>query len=82
MYSGTYEETMCTNCLHREVCSLSNDFLKAQKKVDDVSITLGHHENQVTFKYLRDFDWIKRVKLECTHFIQKEKPLLTLRDIE
>lgn len=68
MYTGISEETLCSNCNHREVCSLTDQYLKAQKAVDDVSVTLGHDGNKVSFKRLRDFDWIKRVRLECIHF--------------
>lgn len=58
------EETQCTHCAHREVCSLTKDFLTAQDAVNKVAVGLGGG----AMKYLRDFDWIKRVKLECVHF--------------
>lgn len=64
MYSGV-QETMCSRCSHLQVCSLKEQFLNAQKAVDDVMVTVGER----AAKRLRDFDWIKRVKLECAHFI-------------
>lgn len=70
------EGTICVNCSHKEVCSLKDQFAKAQKAIDDVSVTLGSDENAVSFKKLRDYDWIKKVKLECTHFLAKQ----TMRD--
>lgn len=72
MCSEFVEETLCTNCNHREVCSLTDQYLKAQKAVDDISVTLGHDGNKVSFKRLRDFDWIKRVRLECIHFTPRK----------
>ena len=33
------------------------------------------HTGDKSIKYLRDFDWIKRVELECVHYIPT-KPLL------
>lgn len=70
MYSGM-EGTMCTDCSHRDVCSLKDQFIAAQKAVDEVSVNLGCDGNKMSFKRLRDFNWIKRMKLECTHFIPK-----------
>lgn len=70
MYSSI-EGTMCANCSHRDVCSLKDQFIAAQKAVDEVSVNLGCDGNKMSFKRLRDFNWIKRVKLECTNFIEK-----------
>lgn len=67
MYNGV-EEFLCTHCSHREVCSLKNQFLAAQSAVNEVMVHYGDN----AMKRLRDFDWIKRVKLECTHFIAKQ----------
>lgn len=64
------KETRCTNCGRRKVCSFKERFLNAQKAVDAVSISIGDK----SIKYLRDFDWIKRIELECVHFIPT-KPL-------
>jgi hypothetical protein len=58
------KETACTTCAHREVCKLSEEFLKAQKAVDGVSVHLGEGR----MKELRFFDYIKPVELRCTHY--------------
>lgn len=60
-------ETQCTRCDHLQVCSLKDQFLAAQKTVDEVSVGVGDR----AIKNLRDFDWIKPVKLECVHFSEK-----------
>lgn len=73
MYSGC-EETQCTHCDHLQVCSLKEQFLKAQNAVNEVTVGVGDRG----IKYLRDFDWIKRVKLECVHFAKKQP---VMRDI-
>lgn len=66
MYTGA-KETLCTNCDHREVCSLTKEFLAAQQAVDNLTVSLGDR----TMKDLRDFSWIKAVSLECVHFTEK-----------
>lgn len=64
MYGGI-KETRCTNCEHQKVCSFKEQFMNAQEAVDRVSVCIG----EKSIKYLRDFDWIKKVELECVHFI-------------
>lgn len=55
---------------HQEVCSLKGDFEKAQKSVNDCFVNLGKTEKGHAMKYLRDFDFIERVKLCCKHFVK------------
>lgn len=73
MYNGL-KETLCSHCDHLQICSLKKEFIAAQQAVDNVCVSLGDR----TMKDLRDFDWIKAVKLECIHFV-KRRP--TERDI-
>lgn len=58
------KETACTSCDHREVCKLKAEFLKAQETVDGIMVHLASD----CMKKLRDFDYIKRVELRCTHW--------------
>lgn len=67
MNTNIWGETLCSNCGHNEVCSLTKEYLAAQKAVDDLMVHLGDCKSI----RLRDIKWIKRVKLECTHYIQK-----------
>lgn len=68
---GMVRETRCTHCEHQKVCSFKEQFLNVQEAVDEVTVHTGYKSS----KYLRDFDWIKRVELECVHYIPM-KPLL------
>lgn len=68
LYSTGVEETLCTHCSHRDVCSLKDQYLAAQSAVNEVMVHYGDN----AMKRLRDFDWIERVKLKCTHFVAKE----------
>lgn len=74
MYSDI--EIQCANCIHQEVCSFTKEFLAAQKAIDNLTITLdeyiGPNGREVEMKNLRNFTWIKRVKLECAHFTSKK----------
>ena len=59
------KETQCTHCVHREVCSKRDDFLKAQKAVDDLYVPLDGSRGI----NLRDLKWIKPVTLQCGHYM-------------
>lgn len=63
------KETMCTTCIHQDICSVKEKFLDAQKAVDGL---IAYDElptgRQVK---LRDISFIKPVELVCIHYIYK-----------
>ncbi len=63
--------TPCTECAHKEVCSLKEKFKAAQTAVDQVTVNLPAEpdSNKHAFIHLRDIKWIKPVDLVCVHFI-------------
>ena len=63
----TCKETACSSCAHLEVCSLRNEFLKAQSAVDDVIV----HLTNGSMKKLRDYNWITTPDLRCKHYMKK-----------
>jgi hypothetical protein len=64
------KETCCTNCAHREICSLTKQFLKAQEAVDNATVTLGEDsEGRHRFTDLRNIKWIEPVKLVCKYYL-------------
>lgn len=67
------KETACSTCTHREVCSLKDEFLKAQSAVDDATVYLGEGR----MKKLRDYSWITTPDLRCKHYMKKME--VTLR---
>ena len=38
---GMVRESRCANCEHRKVCSFKEQFLNAQKAVDEVTVHTG-----------------------------------------
>lgn len=48
------KETQCTRCGHRDVCSLKEEFLEAQK---------------VGIIHIRDIKYIEPIELHCKHYI-------------
>lgn len=66
------KETQCSHCDHLQVCSYKEQFLAAQKAVDEVRVQIG---DSVAKKPLNSFEWIRPVSLECIHF-SKQKPTM------
>lgn len=64
------KETACTHCLHREVCSKKDIFLKAQKAADELYITFDAGKDACGIQKLVDIDWISPIELTCKHRIR------------
>ena len=64
--------TQCTRCIHRGVCSFTEDFLTAQQAVDNLDVTLKDKLGRVRSIYLRNIEWIKAVDLECMYFMAQQ----------
>lgn len=65
-------ETLCTHCVHREVCSNKEEFLSAMQAVNEVSVGLPSKDPNIgSYINLRDIKWIKPVELVCTHYLQQ-----------
>ena len=62
-----YKETQCTNCIHKEVCALKNDFLEACASISGLSYTRNEDGGIVRFC---DVPFIYPVELKCKYFYQ------------
>ena len=69
--SECYKETMCTTCIHQDVCSLKEKFLDAQKAVDGLVVYDKLPDGKLGQVKLRDIGFIKPVELACIHYIYK-----------
>ena len=65
------KETMCTTCIHQDVCSLKGKFLDAQKAVDGLVVYDELPTGPLGQVKLRDIGFIKPVELECIHYVYK-----------
>ena len=69
--SESCKETMCTTCIHQDVCSLKRKFLDAQKAVDGLIVYDELPTGLLGQVKLRDIGFIKPVELECIHYVYK-----------
>lgn len=62
------KETLCTGCMHVQVCSFKQTFLEAQKTIDNLVIpnhTHDKHEQRII-----DISWVS-TKLHCAFYKPK-----------
>lgn len=53
---NTEKETLCTNCIHRDVCMYREEFLETNNKVDNIlNMTRFFYELECPY-YLRKFE--------------------------
>ena len=65
------KETMCTTCIHQDICSVKEKFLDAQKAVDGLVVYNKRPDGKLGEVKLRDIGFIKPVDLECIHYVYK-----------
>ena len=65
------KETMCTTCVHQDICSVKEKFLDAQKAVDGLVVYDKLPDGKLGQVKLRDIGFIKPVELECVHYVYK-----------
>ena len=65
------KETMCTTCVHQDICSVKEKFLDAQKAVDGLVIYDKLPDGKLRQVKLCDIGFIKPVELVCIHYIYK-----------
>lgn len=59
-----YEETLCTSCIHKDICSKKDTYLAAQEAVNNASV----HLKKGSMINLRNLTWIEKVKLKCKYY--------------
>ena len=69
--SDCCKETICTTCIHQDICSLKEKFLDAQKAVNGLVVYDKLPDGKLGQVKLRDIGFIKPVELACIHYMYK-----------
>ena len=70
------KETICTTCIHQDICSLKGKFLDAQKAVDGLVVYDKLPDGKLGQVKLCDIGFIKPVELACIHYVHKGTPFV------
>lgn len=73
------KETECTHCIHKEVCFLKQDFLKAQEAVDNTYISKSCADEKTGMIEIRSLKFIKPILLHCIHYCKENKNEISYR---
>lgn len=66
------KETSCSRCVHKDVCLYKEQFLTAQRTVNEVTVAIpATDENGAGVTKIRDISWIESIELKCKHFYQR-----------
>lgn len=64
------KETLCTYCIHREVCAYKQDFLDIIKAVEDATIIKDFLDGSASSKKVTCYDFIGGIYLSCKYFAE------------
>lgn len=72
----TCRETLCTSCVHLEICKLKETYIKAQEAVDQaiISDSCINDDGKLATKitYVANLrDWLTVPQLQCKHYSKK-----------
>ena len=69
------KETICSSCIHADVCSVKVKFLDAQRAVDELVVYNKLPDGKTGEVRLYDIGFIQPVNLKCIHYLPKNTAL-------
>ena len=63
MFDAGVNETLCTRCAHREVCTYKQDFLDIIKAIENATITRDTPDGKITSKKVIHYDFISGISV-------------------
>ena len=67
MFEGT-KETLCTHCVHRDVCIYKQDYLDILKAVENATVTKNTPDGKITMKEVIHYDFIGEISVKCKYY--------------
>lgn len=73
------KKTLCTSCIHREVCKHKTQYLAVLDKINDLSVTAEEQSNENGARYLTcpisQLEFFVEASLPCRFFLQNNYPV-------
>ena len=67
------QEILCDKCVHYKVCTHKDTYLKILETISNGIVELPCSDKaKLSFKEVKDFDFIKDIKVECKYYQNKE----------
>lgn len=62
------KETLCTRCIHREVCIYKQDYLDILKAIENASVIRDTPDRKITSKKVICYDFISEISVGCKYY--------------
>lgn len=62
------KETLCTSCIHREVCAYKQDFLKIIEAVEYATVIKEFPDGTASLNRVTCYDFISGISVGCKYF--------------
>lgn len=64
------KETLCTRCMHKDVCAYKLDYLNILKAVENarVSVIKENTDGGLSSKKVADYDFISGISVGCRYY--------------
>ena len=63
-------ETLCTRCVHREVCKLKDNYLAVVSAIQNENVYVDH-EHAISSKAVKLYDFIEIQDPKCKYYINE-----------
>lgn len=63
--ANAVKETICTNCIHRNVCKNCTEYLKVVEACDRIKISF----EDGSISYVKGIDWIENITPVCKNYL-------------
>ena len=67
MPNSEVKETLCTRCVHREVCTYKHDFIDIIKAIENAAVTKDIPD-EIVSKKVNQYDFIGGIIVSCKYY--------------
>jgi hypothetical protein len=67
MFDVGVKETLCTRCVHQEVCIHKQDYLDILKAVENATVIRNTHDGKIASKNVIHYDFISEISVGCKY---------------
>lgn len=68
MADNGVKETLCTRCIHLNVCAYKKDYLDILKEVENATVTRDTSDEKIVSKKVIDYDFIGTIHVSCRYY--------------
>lgn len=62
------KETLCTHCVHREVCTYKQDYFDILNAVENTNVVKDTPYGKITSKKVTYYDFISKITVGCKYY--------------